>query len=64
MQLQNKVATITGASLGIGSAIALAFAKEGAAVAVDYRSHPDEAKEIVEQVEGFGGKAISVRGRL
>jgi glucose 1-dehydrogenase len=61
LQLQNKVATITGASLGIGSAIALAFAKEGAAVAVDYRSHPDEAKEIVEQVEGFGGKAISVR---
>ena len=61
MQLQNKVAVITGSSLGIGSAIALAFAKEGAAVAVDYRSHPDEAKEIVEQVEGFGGKAISVR---
>jgi glucose 1-dehydrogenase len=61
LQLQNKVAVITGASLGIGSAIALAFAKEGAAVAVDYRSHPDEAKEIVEQVEGFGGRAISVR---
>jgi glucose 1-dehydrogenase len=61
VQLQNKVAVITGASLGIGSAIALAFAKEGAAVAVDYRRHPDEAKEIVEQVEGFGGKAISVR---
>jgi glucose 1-dehydrogenase len=61
LQLQNKVAVITGSSLGIGSAIALAFAKEGAAVAVDYRSHPEEAKEIVDQVEGFGGKAISVR---
>ena len=60
MQLENKVAVITGSSLGIGSAIAVAFAKEGAAVAVDYRSHPDEAKEIVEQVERFGGKAISV----
>jgi glucose 1-dehydrogenase len=47
--------------LGIGSAIALAFAKEGAAVAVDYRSHPDEAKQIVDQIEGFGGGAISVR---
>ena len=47
--------------MGIGSAIALAFAKEGAAVAVDYRSHPDEAKEIVDQVEGSGGRAISVR---
>jgi glucose 1-dehydrogenase len=60
LQLQNKVAVITGASLGIGSAIALAFAKEGAAVAVDYRSHPDEAKEVVDQVKGSGGRAISV----
>jgi glucose 1-dehydrogenase len=60
LQLQNKVAVITGASMGIGSAIALAFAKEGAAVAVDYRSHPDEAKELVEQVKGSGGTAISV----
>jgi glucose 1-dehydrogenase len=61
LQLQDKVAVITGSSSGIGSAIALAFAKEGAAIAVDYRSHPDEAKEIVDQVEGFGGKAIPVR---
>jgi glucose 1-dehydrogenase len=60
LRLENKVAVITGSSLGIGSAIALAFAKEGAAVAVDYRSHPDEAKEIVDQVEGSGGRAISV----
>ena len=60
MRLENKVAVITGSSSGIGSAIALAFAKEGAAVAVDYRSHPGEAKEIVDQVESFGGKAISV----
>ena len=60
LQLENKVAVITGSSSGIGSAIAVAFAKEGAAVAVDYRSHPDEAKEIVEQVERFGGRAISV----
>ena len=60
MRLENKVAVVTGSSSGIGSAIALAFAKEGAAVAVDYRSHPDEAKEIVEQVENFGGRAISV----
>jgi NAD(P)-dependent dehydrogenase (short-subunit alcohol dehydrogenase family) len=60
LQLQNKVAVITGASLGIGSAIALAFAKEGAALAVDYRSHPDQAKQIVDEVEGAGGRAISV----
>ncbi len=61
MRLEDKVAVITGSSSGIGSAIALAFAKEGAAVAVDYRSHPDEAKEIVDQIEGSGGRATSVR---
>ena len=61
MRLQNKVAVITGASLGIGSAIALALGKEGAAVAVDYRSHPGDAREIVDQIEGSGGRAISVR---
>jgi glucose 1-dehydrogenase len=61
LRLQNKVAVITGASLGIGSAIALALGKEGAAVAVDYRSHPDEAKQIVDQIEGSGGRATSVR---
>jgi glucose 1-dehydrogenase len=61
LRLRDKVVVITGSSMGIGSAIALAFAKEGAAVAVDYRSHPDEAKEIVDQVEGSGGRAISVR---
>src|SRR5215217_3840707 len=60
LRLENKVAVITGSSSGIGSAIALAFAEEGAAVAVDYRSHPGEAKEIVDQVESSGGKAISV----
>ena len=60
MQLENKVAILTGASLGIGRAIAIAFAKEGAAVTVDYRSHPDEAKEVVERIEDAGGKGLSV----
>jgi glucose 1-dehydrogenase len=60
LQLQNTVAVITGSSLGIGSAIALALAREGAAVAVDYRSHPDEAKQIVDEVAGSGGRAVSV----
>jgi glucose 1-dehydrogenase len=61
VQLENKVAIVTGASLGIGRAIAIAFAKEGAAVAVDYRSHPDEANELVERIEDAGGKGLSVR---
>jgi glucose 1-dehydrogenase len=61
VQLENKVAIVTGASLGIGRATAIAFAKEGAAVTVDYRSHPDEAKEVVERIEDAGGKGLSVR---
>ena len=61
MQLENKVAIVTGASLGIGRAIAIALAKEGAAVTVDYRSHPDEAKEVVERIQDAGGRGLSVR---
>ena len=54
LRLENKVAVITGSSLGIGSAIALAFAKEGAAVAVDYRS-PEDVKNLIQKaVEEFG----------
>ena len=61
MRLEDKVAIVTGSSLGIGKAIALAFGREGAAVTVDYRSHEDEAREVVEEIEGSGGRAISVQ---
>ena len=61
MQLENKVAVITGSSQGIGRATALAFAREGAAVTVDYRSHPDEVQDVVEEIEGSGGHALAVR---
>ena len=61
MRLENKVAVVTGSSRGIGKAIALAFAREGAAVAVDYRSHPDEAREVVKEIEGLGGRGLAIR---
>ena len=61
MQLENKVAVVTGAVSGIGKAIVLAFAREGAAVTVDYRSHPDGAKATVEQIKDTGGKALAVQ---
>lgn len=64
MQLENKVAVVTGASSGIGKAIALTFAEEGAAVTVDYRSHPDEAKGVVEQITGTGGRALAVQADI
>ncbi len=60
MRLGNKVAIVTGSSSGIGAAIALAFAGEGAAVVVDYAGHPDAARKVVEQIEGAGGRALAV----
>jgi short subunit dehydrogenase len=46
VQLENKVAVVTGASSGIGEAIALAFGEQGATVSVDYRSHADERDRV------------------
>ncbi len=58
--LQGKVAIVTGASSGIGAAIALEMARQGAAVVVNYRSEADAATAIVAQIESTGGKAIAV----
>ena len=61
-QLENKVAIITGGSSGIGKTIALAFAREGAAVTVNYvGDDPDEAEDVVKQIEDAEGKAVAVR---
>lgn len=60
MRLENKVAIVTGSSSGIGEAIALAFAAEGAAVVVDYVGHPDAAGEVVGKVEDAGGRGLAV----
>ncbi|MFP4057131.1 MAG: 3-oxoacyl-ACP reductase family protein [Candidatus Brocadiia bacterium] len=61
MSLEEKVAVVTGASRGIGRAIALALARRGAAVVVNYRQRADAAAETVAAVEEAGGKAIAVQ---
>ena len=60
--LTGKVALVTGASRGIGRAIALKLAGLGAAVAVNYSSSPEAANEVVGIIEQEGGQAIAVAG--
>lgn len=57
--LNGKIAIVTGASRGIGKAIALEFASNGATVIVNYNGSADRAEEVVKEIEARGGKAES-----
>lgn len=60
--LQGRVAVVTGASLGIGRATAVALGRAGAKVVVNYRSHEEEAEQVVQAIREAGSSAIKVRG--
>src|SRR5437667_3930066 len=60
-KLDGKVAFVTGASKGIGAAIAKQFAAEGAAVVVNYASSKQDADRVVDGIAKRGGKAIAVQ---
>ncbi|MBI2899771.1 MAG: 3-oxoacyl-ACP reductase FabG [Planctomycetes bacterium] len=59
--LKGKGAIVTGGSLGIGRAIAVTLAREGANVAVNYRRHDKEAREVVAEIEKLGVKGLAVK---
>ncbi len=60
-ELKNKIALVTGASRGIGRAIALSLSRKGAKVAVNFHSSEKEAKALCSQIEEEGGIAIAVK---
>jgi 3-oxoacyl-[acyl-carrier protein] reductase len=63
-KLAGKVAIVTGASKGIGAAIAKQFAAEGAAVVVNYASSKEGADRVVDEIAKRGGKAIAVQANV
>lgn len=61
MELEGKVALVTGAGRGIGRAIALELAKRGANVVVNYNKSADAANALVKEIEGLGRKAAAMQ---
>ena len=60
LNLQGRVALITGAATGIGRATALAFAQAGAAVVINHLARPAEAASLVAEIESTGGRALVI----
>lgn len=64
MSLSGKTALVTGASRGLGRAIALRLAREGAAVAVNYRERQTAAEAVAAEIRAGGGKALAARAHV
>ena len=61
MKLKDKAVVVTGGASGIGRAMSLRFAREGAAVVVNYSKSQTHANEVVGEIEGSGGRALAVQ---
>ncbi|YAG06184.1 SDR family NAD(P)-dependent oxidoreductase [Nostoc sp. DSM 114167] len=63
-KLEGKIAVVTGASKGIGAAIAKHLAAEGASVVVNYAKSLERANPVVDEIASKGGKAIAVQANV
>lgn len=64
MRFEGKVALITGSSRGIGKALALTLAREGAALVINYKKNVEAASAAVAEIERLGGRAVAVRADM
>ena len=61
MKFKDKVVLVTGGGTGLGRAMGLQFAREGAAVIVNYSKSEERAKEVVERIDAMGGQAAHIQ---
>jgi len=59
--LKGTTIVVTGGNSGIGAAIVLAAAAEGANIVIDYAAHPDDTDTLIDKVAAAGGHAVGVR---
>ena len=64
LRLAGKAALVTGSSQGIGEAVALRLAEEGADVVINYHTHPQEAESVAQTIKSMGRKTVSLGANL